>query len=250
MSESGRTQIWSSGGGTQSTAIAALICQGELSPDLSIIVDTERELSTTWDYLDKWVMPALKAAGVILHVIPKSDYATVDLMRNDDVLIPAFTTESGSIGKLPTYCSNEWKQRVMRRWAVEQGVKQADVWIGFTIDEMKRVTQPVGKWQNKYPLIERRMTRGDCIALVKRMGWPDPPRSSCWMCPNKPHHEWEWQRINAPADFAKAVEFEKHIQTKDEDLWLTDTGRPLSEADFSKPDDLFTGRCTSGMCFV
>ncbi|WP_259474093.1 hypothetical protein, partial [Pseudomonas syringae] len=47
-----RTQIWSSGGGTQSSAIAALICQGELSPDLSIIVDTEREMSTTWDYMD------------------------------------------------------------------------------------------------------------------------------------------------------------------------------------------------------
>ena len=43
-----RTQIWSSGGGVQSTAIAALICIGELSPDLSIIVDTERELSTTF----------------------------------------------------------------------------------------------------------------------------------------------------------------------------------------------------------
>ena len=116
----------------QSTAIAALICQGELLPDLSIIVDTERELSTTWDYLDKWVTPALEQAGVTLHRVAKSEYATVDLMRNNHLLIPAFTTESGEIGKLPTYCSNEWKQRVMRRWAGEQGVKQADIWIAVT----------------------------------------------------------------------------------------------------------------------
>jgi len=245
-----RAQIWSSGGGVQSTAIAALICQGELKPDLSIIVDTERELSTTWDYLDRWVNPALEKAGGKLHRIPKSEYATVDLMRNDDLLIPAFTTESGNIGKLPTYCSNEWKQRVMRRWATEQGVKQADIWIGFTIDELRRVTTTIGKWQNKYPLIEKRMTRGDCIALVKRMGWPEPPRSSCWMCPNKPHHEWEWQKKNAPRDFQKAVEFEKEIQRHDEDVWLTDSGRPLEESDFSEPDDLFIGRCDSGMCFV
>ncbi|TEF41850.1 hypothetical protein, partial [Pseudomonas aeruginosa] len=87
-----RTQIWSSGGGTQSSAIAALICQGELTPDLSIIVDTEREMSTTWEYLDRWVLPALDAAGVKLNRVAKSSYATVDLMRNDDVLIPAFTT--------------------------------------------------------------------------------------------------------------------------------------------------------------
>lgn len=245
-----RTQIWSSGGGTQSSAIAALICQGELSPDLSIIVDTEREMSTTWDYMDRWVLPALQAAGVQLHRVAKSRYATVDLMRNDDLLIPAFTTESGSVGKLPTYCSNEWKQRVMRRWASEQGVLQADVWIGFTIDEMRRVTQPMGKWQNHYPLIERRMTRGDCIALVKRMGWPEPPRSACWMCPNMNKHDRRWQKENAPADFAKAVQFDKDIRLIDEDLWLVDTAQPLDEADFSSGDDLFTGRCDSGMCFV
>lgn len=245
-----RAQIWSSGGGVQSTAIAALICQSELTPDLAVIVDTERELSTTWEYLDRWVMPALERAGVTLHRVPKSQYATVDLHRNTDILIPAFTTESGEIGKLPTYCSNEWKQRVMRRWATEQGVTKADIWIGFTIDELKRVTQPVGKWQHSYPLIDRRMTRGDCIALVKRMGWPEPPRSSCWMCPNKHHHEWEWQRINAPADFQKAIDFEREIQIADEDLWLTDTGKALDEADFSEPDDFFTGRCDNGMCFV
>lgn len=245
-----RTQIWSSGGGVQSTAIAALICQGELTPDLAVIIDTERELSTTWNYLDEVVTPALQAAGVTLTRVSKSDYATVDLMRNDDILIPAFTTESGEIGKLPTYCSNEWKQRVMRRWATVQGVKKADVWIGFTIDEMKRITTPIGKWENRYPLIDRRMTRGDCLALVRRMGWPEPPRSSCWMCPNKPHHEWEWQRINAPADHKKAIEFEKAIQIHDEDLWLTNTGKPLEYADFTKPDDMFSGRCDSGMCFV
>lgn len=249
MSE--RTQIWSSGGGVQSSAIAALICIGELTPELSIIVDTERELSTTWQYLNDWVMPALEKAGTKLHRVPKSKYATVDLMRNDDILIPAFTTESGDIGKLPTFCSNEWKQRVMRRWATkEHGVKKADVWIGFTIDEMRRVTTPIGKWQNKYPLIERRMTRGDCVALVRRMGWPEPPRSSCWMCPNRPNHEWEWVKSHAPSDFKLAVGFERCMQEVDPDLWLTDSGCTLDQADLSRADDMFTGRCSSGMCFV
>jgi len=140
----------------------------------------------------------------------------------------------------------------MRRFATEQGVKKADVWLGFTIDEMKRVTQPIGKWQNKYPLIERRMTRGDCIALVERMGWPTPPRSSCWMCPNKTSHEWGWQKVHAPSDFKKAVDFEKEIQKVDSELWLTQTGKPLSEYDATKAQaDMFdTARCTSGMCFV
>lgn len=248
MSEK-RTQIWSSGGGTQSSAIAALICMGELTPDLAIIVDTERELSTTWEYLDKWVQPALRAAGCDLVVVPKSQYATVDLMRNDDILIPAFTTEGDGVGKLPTFCSNEWKKRVMQRWATDQGVDQADIWMGFSIDEMRRCSQPIGKWQHRYPLIEKRMSRGDCIALVKRMGWPDPPRSSCWMCPNKTQGEWKWQKESAPEDFAKAVRFEKEIQIADPDLWLTQAAIPLSDIDFSTDQGQMFGSCVGG-CFT
>ena len=47
-----RNLIWSCGGGTQSAAIAALIVQGRLPiPDISLMVDTEREKSGTWECL-------------------------------------------------------------------------------------------------------------------------------------------------------------------------------------------------------
>jgi hypothetical protein len=246
-----RTQIWSNGGGVQSAAIAALICRGDIAkPELALIVDTERELSTTWEYLEEWIRPALKSVGVEMHKVCKSRYATVDLMRNDDVLIPAFTSEGEEVGKLPTFCSNEWKKRVMQRWATDQGVEQADIWMGFSIDEMRRCSQPTGKWQHRYPLIEKRMNRGDCIGLVKSMGWPDPPRSSCYMCPNKTTHEWQWQKENAPDDFAKAVQFEKELQIIDEDMWLTQKAIPLQDVDFSdgNQQQMF-GSCIGG-CFT
>ena len=63
-----RTQIWSSGGGVQSTAIAALIVQGKLpKPDIAVIADTERELSTTWKYIEEVTGPALASVGVTLY---------------------------------------------------------------------------------------------------------------------------------------------------------------------------------------
>lgn len=247
-----RTQIWSSGGGTQSAAIAALICMGELRPDLAVIVDTEREGSATWEYMDKWVSPALEQVGVTLHRVAKSRYAKVDLMaHNNDILIPAYTTEGAhDVGKLPTFCSNEWKKHVMRRWAVEQGVTQADVWMGFSTDELRRATLPSGKWQHRYPLLERKMSRGDCVALVKRIGWPEPPRSSCWMCPNKSSHEWQHLKENSPEDFERAAQFEQEIQKGDPDLWLTKEAIPLREIDFSGGDqgDIFSS-CVGG-CFT
>lgn len=250
---SDRTQIWSSGGGVQSTAIAALIFEGKLpKPDLAVIIDTEYELSTTFDYLHKFVYPALKSVGVELEIVKKSEFATVDLYSGTgDILIPAFTTQSGGNGKLPTYCSNEWKTRVMERWATSKGVKQADVWIGFSTDELRRVKTPIGKWQKIHPLITKRMNRGDCIASVERIGWPKPPRSSCKMCPNHTKADWEWQMINAPQDHLEAIDFETNMQKNDPDLWLTQTGKPLSEFDANNnQQDMFSGRCDSGMCFV
>ena len=90
-----RTQIWSSGGGVQSTALAALIVAGTLpAPDLALIVDTTRERSTTWEYLDRWTLPALRAAGVDLVRVDAGDYADTELFEGDDeprLLIPAYT---------------------------------------------------------------------------------------------------------------------------------------------------------------
>jgi 3'-phosphoadenosine 5'-phosphosulfate sulfotransferase (PAPS reductase)/FAD synthetase len=55
-----RTQIWSSGGGVQSCAIAALIVRGVLQkPAYAVIIDTEREMSSTWEYMREVISPAL-----------------------------------------------------------------------------------------------------------------------------------------------------------------------------------------------
>lgn len=249
-----RVQLWSSGGGTQSVAIAALISTGALPrPDISVIVDTERERAEVWDYHDKYVAPALRNVDVTLHRVPKSQFATVDLYRNEDLLIPAFTNENGGIGKLPTYCSNEWKKRVVRRFASTIYPKETlfNTWIGFSIDEIKRVYQEPGKWHPIFPLIDLRMSRSDCYRLVEKMGWPRPPKSSCWMCPNRSHDDWMDMKKNHPEEWEKAVAFEEEIRTKDDAVFLHRDGVPLPEVKTKKEQgDLFTGRCDSGYCFT
>ncbi len=251
-----RVQVWSSGGGVQSSAIAALIVQGKLEkPDIAVISDTEREASQVWEFSDKVITPALKYIGVDLVRIKKSDYATVDLYGgkdSDDILIPVHfdETETGEKGKLPTFCSNEWKQRVIRRYCTKLYPKaEFDIWLGFSTDEMRRCKTPIGKWQHRFPLIEQRLSRDDCISLVERMGWGTPPRSSCWMCPNRSPHEWLDLKQNYPQDFSQAVKFEREIQIKDPDFYLTNTCQPLDTVDFNESQgDMFT--CNSGYCFT
>ncbi len=249
-----RTQIWSSGGGTQSAAIAALIVMGKLRPDLAVIVDTEREQSTTWEYMDEVITPALAKVGFVLHRVKKSDFATVDLYGGSDgqtLLMPVFTDQSGDVGKLPTYCSSEWKERVARRWASAQGIAAADMWLGISSDEKHRMKASAPKWGYRHPLIEQGMNRGDCQALVKRMGWPDPPRSSCWNCPNHTQEEWRDIRENKPRDWAQAIRFDREIRQRDPNVYLHFDCVPLEHADLDEKNGVLFGHsCNSGHCFT
>lgn len=249
-----RTQIWASGGGVQSAAIAALIVRGELpKPHLAVIVDTEREQSSTWAYMDGVIVPALAKVGVTLHRVRKSDYATVDLYGGEDgdsLLLPAFTTQRGAVGKMPGFCSNEWKRRVMQRWATAQGVTAATIWLGISVDEKQRMSFVAGKWENRYPLVELRKNRGDCVALVERMGWPSAPRSSCWMCPQ--HHDREWREIKVerPEDWRQAVAFDREIRERDPHVYLHESGAPLDQVDLTERNGDLLGGCASGYCFT
>ncbi len=165
-----RTQVWSDGGGTQSCYIATLICRGILpKPDLAVMVNTGREISATFDYHRRYVIPALAKVGVELFIIDKSEYATVDLTSKNgkSILLPAFTNQSGEIGKLPTYCSGEWKRDSISRWLRSRGVEQCDMWMGYSLDEMRRVGKDRRQWIRKlYPLIDLRKSRYQCIAGV------------------------------------------------------------------------------------
>lgn len=249
-----RTQIWASGGGVQSAAIAALIVKGVLRPDLAVIVDTEREQSTTWAYMDGVIAPALARVGVTLQRVRKSEFEPRDLYGGEDgdtLLLPAFTTQGGDIGKLPTYCSSYWKREVVKRWANAQGVKAADMWLGISVDELERVQKKQApKWRQRYPLIEQRLNRWECIRLVESMGWPTPPRSSCWMCPNHTQEEWRDIRDNKPEDWQAAIRFDREVRQRDPHAWIHSDCVPLEEANLDDANGVLFGHaCTSGHCF-
>jgi hypothetical protein len=244
-----RPSIWSFGGGTQSAAIAALIVRGDLPPpEVALIADTSREGSETFPYLRDVVQPALDAVGVHIHIVPH-DLATVDLWTGaagDTVIMPMFTSQQGR-GMLPKYCSHEWKTRPVQRWLRRYGYSSGEMWIGFSTDEMQRCRVPQEPYPHRYPLIEKRLSRSDCVALVERMGWPTPPRSACYQCPYMSDQERQRQPRE---DFQKAVALEKEIQKRDPHVWLHRSCQPLDSIKFDEQHDMFADECASGMCFT
>ncbi len=236
------TICWSYGGGVQSAAIAVLVRTGRLPrPDHIVIADTGREAGETWRYMTGVIEPYL---GRMISVA-EHNLSTVDLYSgNGDLLIPAFT----KTGKLPTFCSTEWKKRVVRRWLRSQGVESCRMWLGISTDEIGRAKPSDADWiENHFPLLfDHPMTRGEARQLVISAGLPEPPRSSCWCCPHRQDEEW---RSLPPEELAKAVALEEEIRAKDPDVFLHPSRKPLSEVDLTDSQaDLFA-EC-DGFCWT
>jgi hypothetical protein len=252
------TTVLSYGGGRQTVAICVLIARGLLPrPDRVVMADTGRENPMTWSYLAAHVRPLLAPLGLDVEVAPHS-LATVDLYaHNGDLLLPVHS----ATGKLPGFCSDEWKRRVVERYLRGQGVDRAEMWIGFALDERRRVARLLAsndrtKFPPRCPLVELMLTTADCLSLVRSEGLPEPFVSSCWMCPNKRNAEWRYLRDHQPDYFEQACRIDEEAREEDIErggsgVWLHHSCVPLREADLDEPERAEVVRqCGLGMCFV
>ncbi len=249
------TTVLSYGGGRQTVAICVLIARGVLPrPDRIVMADTGRENPMTWDYLDAHIRPLLAPLGLAVEVAPHS-LATVDIYAHNGVLLlPVFT----AAGKLSGYCSGEWKREVIARYLRSQGIVGGEKWIGFALDERRRVARMAAsertpRWTARFPLVELCLTSADCLALVRSHGLPEPHRSSCWMCPHKANAEWGVIRDEHPAEWEAACDLDDEIRANDSrgGVWLHSSRVPLRDADLTEPETPETYRqCGLGMCFV
>lgn len=244
-------QVLSYGGGIQTIALLVLCARGVLpTPDRIVFADTGREVASTFAYLDQHARPVAAALGREIE-IATSDQRRVDLYgHNGDLLLPAFTTT----GKLQSFCSTEWKARVVERHLRATGVTGAVSWIGFSLDERHRV-KGTGRppWYRRYPLLELGLTRTDCERVIQAAGLPLPSKSRCWMCPHQSNAEWREVRDEWPAEWRQAVALDAEIRAADErgGVFLHASRRPLAEADLETPDRREPGRqCGLGACWV
>ena len=246
--------ILSYGGGRQTVAICCLIARGVLpKPDRIVMADTGRENGSTWDYLEAHVKPLLAGVGLAVEIVPPSK--TYPLHDGSGApVIPVYTAD----GKLRAFCSGNWKRDRVNTFLRATGSKTGTKWIGFALDERRRAARLLAsersEWGDpRFPLIENMLTTADCVALVKVHGLPEPPHSSCWMCPNKGNAEWS---LLSPAEFAAACDLDDELRAEDIErggsgVYLHHSRVPLRLADLSSPEKPNVARqCGLGMCFV
>lgn len=267
--------IISLGAGVQSSTMSLMAAVGEITPMpvAAIFADTQAEPKSVYVWLD-WLEKQLPFPVIRVTQGNLEKETLVQHNRKDGLGqwvrsgIPHYSINSdGTDGHGPRQCTQDYKlaplQREQRRIIKERGLKHAISWIGISLDEASRMKPArVQYLTNRWPLIELEITRRDCLKWMQDHNFPTPPRSACVFCPY--HNDREWRRLKTeePAEFARAVAFEKAYQqarletvsAKGFKPFLHAKRIPLSEVDFSTEEErgqlnMFNNEC-EGMCGV
>ena len=263
-------RVLSLGAGVQSTTLALMAAQGEITPlpECAVFADTGWEPERVYEHLD-WLERVLpfevvraKRPGPDLGEMAMAIATTAGLTRT--ALPPWYTKDPD--GMLPQQCSKEFKTRVVARVVrerlgigrVHRGGPLADLWIGISRDEADRMkAAESGFLQHRYPLIEAGISRRECLAWLDRRGYPQPPKSACIFCPWTDSERWRERKQQNGIDWHRAVAFDAAIRAGYVGMpgtaYVHRQRVALAEVDLSSVHDgqldLFGNEC-EGMCGV
>lgn len=255
-------RVISLGAGVQSTTMALMAAHGEIGPmpDCAIFADTKGEPAAVYEHL-RW----LQSANVLpfpVHLVSQGSLLQDTLAGTNSggkkrfASIPHFFDMGPEaenrvvLGR--RQCTKEYKlDPLSRHYRTLLGKEPRDriargtveVWVGISLDEKGRMKDARAQWiTNRWPLIERRMSRGDCLEWLKRHGYPQPPKSACGFCPFRTNAEWRNLRENDPAAFADAILIDEAMRNSAAARglrgvpFLHRSCQPLREVDFTDGD--------------
>lgn len=234
-------KVLSLGWGVQSWTLAAMVALGEIEPvDYMIHADTTHEASWTYKHAKKWTSWLLQHGQSVITTVNPDAKKLNAFDRHGGIFIPAYTYNGKTNGQLHRQCTGAWKIAPMRRKTQKlRNGEPVEMWLGITLDEFQRMKESDVKYiTNRWPLIEMKMTRFDCVRWLESHGLEIPNRSSCTFCPY--HSTREWQKIKqSPADWESAVEHDEVIRKARPpfDLFVHPARIPLVEVDLRTAEE-------------
>lgn len=240
-------QVISLGAGVQSTTLALMATLGEITPmpDCAIFADTGWEPPEVYEHL-AWLESGFALSFPVYRVSAGN--------IRDDVLGERFSAmpfhvldAKGKRGMGKRQCTRRYKTRPIKHKVREllgkgrfSPMKPGIFvnWLGISLDELVRaVPSSLAYEARRFPLLEARMTREDCITWLRRRGYPVPPKSSCVGCPYHAVTTWRAMKERTPQVWDDAVRFDRKIRNRSTrrgaQQFLVRQCVPLEEADLS-----------------
>lgn len=271
MTASTQIRGFSYGGGVQSTAALVLAAEGKIDFRTFYFanVGEDSENPATIDYVRQVAMPYAESQGIELRELRKrlrdgSSQTLIERIESSErsVPIPVRMGEDGAPGNRT--CTFEFKIRVIEKELQARGAtkdNRAIVGLGISLDEWQRAgtpEDPRSLYQlREYPLLDLRISRDQCPAIIRGAGLPVPERSACFFCPFHSAEEWRRLARRQPDLFEKACDLEDKLHERGRRLgrgefYFTRYGRPLRELFDGNQVPLFdeSDACESGYCMT
>ena len=240
-------RVLSWGCGVQSTTLGEMSAQGILDPlDAIITADTGWERQATYTarefYTERW-----RSMGLRVEIVSAGDIRREGAVEH--IHLPFWTSDGGPLRR---QCTRHFKITPVKRMARQVAGYHAtqpphpqpetiEQWLGISLDEWPRAKPSRVKFiRHRWPLLEQKMARQDCVAWLAKQGLPVPVKSACVCCPYRQASSWLEMKAEAPGEFADAVRFdeenrhnplaERGTSTADE-LYIWKEATPLATAD-------------------
>jgi len=265
--------VISLGAGVQSSTMSLMAMHGEFDvvPDAAIFADTGAEPDSVYEWLE-YLEPLLSFPvhrvmyrGGLLENIK----ASVKGGRNAGA--PFFVkTDKDKEGALRRQCTQEFKvvpitKQIRKMIGLKDRqrapnntilVKQ---WIGISLDEVQRMKPSRMAWiEHEWPLIDKRMSRHDCLKWMSDHGYPAPPKSACTFCPFRNDNSWRDMKRNDESSWTQAADVDelirKGVSGVKNELYLHRSLTPLKDVDLRSETemgqlDFFNNEC-EGLCGI
>jgi len=268
--------ILSLGAGVQSSTMALMAAEGELTPmpDCAIFADTGAEPKHVYEFLDyvESLVPfpvyrVMEGKGLDHDIWAAIQHGKDEKGRYASAPFYTESPNGNKGGMLRRQCTAEYKikpiqQKVRRLMGLEKGQRgpkevAVRMWIGISMDESVRMKPNQTKWiENIWPLIDKQMYRYDCKRWMREHGYREPSKSACYFCPYHDNTTWQDMLDHDSGSWSRAVKMDEALRNglhgTTEKIFIHRSMTPLTECDFDPARDqfdMFDNEC-EGMCGV
>lgn len=192
--------VLSFGGGVNTIALLLMLVEQGAPLDEVVFADTGVEVPETYEYLPR-VRGFLQEKGIPFTILAKPKGRNLYETSWKRQVFPS---------ALWRWSTRDFKVTPIQGHYRKLGT-HIQQYVGIAYDEVHRMKDSLVPYvTNLYPLIDSKMTREDCIAVIAAAGWPIPVKSGCYFCPFNSIGRWTWLLNIHPELFDKAIALEEN----------------------------------------